>query len=148
MTVGIDVSPISTGSSNPLDRASTMSAAGAIGTIAFCLLGPYSYLGGVNPTQNTATDIHEFAENVTTVLGAHTLRYGFAYRINRNNRRNGKPGQKRGKNFRRRAANERKLSSRCNRHNRACWIRTASSRKNGSAKKVSLRKSRRRMSSV
>ncbi len=45
----------------------------------------YSSLGGINPTQNTATDIHEFAENVTTVLGPHTLRYGFAYRIYRNN---------------------------------------------------------------
>ncbi len=45
----------------------------------------YSSLGGINSSQNTATDIHEFAENVTTVLGAHTLRYGFAYRIYRRN---------------------------------------------------------------
>ncbi|MCX6628280.1 MAG: TonB-dependent receptor [Candidatus Solibacter sp.] len=45
----------------------------------------YSSLGGVNSRNNTATDIHEWAANATTILGSHTLRYGFAYRIYRNN---------------------------------------------------------------
>ena len=45
----------------------------------------YASLGGVNHSNNTPTDIHEAAVNVTTVAGSHTLRYGFAYRIYRRN---------------------------------------------------------------
>jgi len=45
----------------------------------------YSSLGGINSRNNTATDIHEWAANATTVAGAHTLRYGFAYRVYRDN---------------------------------------------------------------
>jgi len=45
----------------------------------------YSSLGGVNSRNNVATDIHEAAANVTNVVGAHTLRYGFAYRVYRRN---------------------------------------------------------------
>ena len=45
----------------------------------------YSSLGGVNSRNNTATDIHEVAINATTVANSHTLRYGFAYRVYRNN---------------------------------------------------------------
>jgi hypothetical protein len=45
----------------------------------------YSSLGGVNSRNDTATDIHEFAGNVTTVAGSHTLRYGFAWRAYRRN---------------------------------------------------------------
>jgi hypothetical protein len=45
----------------------------------------YSSLGGVNSTNNAATDIHEIAANITTVAGAHTLRYGFAWRSYRRN---------------------------------------------------------------
>jgi Carboxypeptidase regulatory-like domain len=45
----------------------------------------YGGLGGVNARNNTATDIHEAAVNMTTVAGAHTLRYGFAYRVYRRN---------------------------------------------------------------
>jgi hypothetical protein len=48
----------------------------------------YSSLGGVNPRQNTATDIHEGALNLTNVIGAHTLRSGFAYRVYRRNNYN------------------------------------------------------------
>jgi len=40
----------------------------------------YSSLGGVNSRNNTATDIHEAAANLTHIVGAHSLRYGFAYR--------------------------------------------------------------------
>jgi hypothetical protein len=45
----------------------------------------YSSLGGVNSRNNVATDIHEAAANMTTIAGAHTLRYGFAYRVYRRN---------------------------------------------------------------
>ena len=45
----------------------------------------YSSLGGVSPRNSVATDIHEAAVNFTSMLGAHTLRYGFAYRIYRRN---------------------------------------------------------------
>jgi hypothetical protein len=45
----------------------------------------YGGLGGVNSRNNTATDIHEAAINLTTVAGSHTLRYGFAYRVYRRN---------------------------------------------------------------
>jgi hypothetical protein len=45
----------------------------------------YSSLGGVNSRNDTTTDIHEFAGNVTTVASAHTLRYGAAYRVYRRN---------------------------------------------------------------
>jgi hypothetical protein len=48
----------------------------------------YSSLGGVNSRQNTATDIHEAAANVTSIVGAHALRYGFAYRVYRRNQFN------------------------------------------------------------
>ena len=40
----------------------------------------YSSLGGINTRTNTATNIHEFAENITSVIGSHTARYGFVYR--------------------------------------------------------------------
>ncbi len=40
----------------------------------------YAPLGGANARNNTATDIHEAAANVTHIVGAHNLRYGFAYR--------------------------------------------------------------------
>ena len=45
----------------------------------------YSSLGGVSSTNNVATDIHEIAANITTVAGAHTLRYGVAWRSYRRN---------------------------------------------------------------
>lgn len=45
----------------------------------------YGSLGGANSRNNVATDIHEAAVNVTTVAGAHTLRYGFAWRVYRRN---------------------------------------------------------------
>ena len=45
----------------------------------------YSSLGGVNSRNNTATDIHEAALNATSIIGGHSLRYGFAYRIYRRN---------------------------------------------------------------
>lgn len=45
----------------------------------------YASLGGVNSENSTATDIHEAAVNMTTLAGAHTLRYGFAYRVYRRN---------------------------------------------------------------
>ena len=45
----------------------------------------YSSLGGVNSRNNTATDIHEFAINGTSILDAHTVRYGFAFRSYRRN---------------------------------------------------------------
>src|SRR5205823_3472954 len=45
----------------------------------------YSSLGGVNSRNDTVTDIHEFAGNVTTVAGGHTLRYGVAWRVYRRN---------------------------------------------------------------
>lgn len=45
----------------------------------------YSSLGGVNSRNNTATDIHETALNGTTIINAHTLRYGFAFRSYRRN---------------------------------------------------------------
>ncbi|HUS07268.1 MAG TPA: carboxypeptidase regulatory-like domain-containing protein [Bryobacteraceae bacterium] len=45
----------------------------------------YSSLGGLSPTNNVATDIHELAANITTVAGAHTLRYGLAWRSYRRN---------------------------------------------------------------
>jgi hypothetical protein len=45
----------------------------------------YSSLGGVNSRNDTVTDIHEFAGNVTTVAAAHTLRYGIAWRVYRRN---------------------------------------------------------------
>ena len=45
----------------------------------------YPSLGGVNSRNNTATDIHEWAANATTIIGSHTLRYGFAYRTYRRN---------------------------------------------------------------
>jgi hypothetical protein len=48
----------------------------------------YASLGGVNTLQNTPTDIHEAAVNATTIAGAHTLRYGFAYRVYRRNNLN------------------------------------------------------------
>jgi hypothetical protein len=47
--------------------------------------GALSPLGGVNALQNVATDIHEAALSATTVADAHTLRYGFAYRVYRRN---------------------------------------------------------------
>src|SRR3954451_14387344 len=45
----------------------------------------YSSLGGVSPRNSVATDIHEAAVNFTSVLAAHSLRYGLAYRIYRRN---------------------------------------------------------------
>src|SRR5689334_13011768 len=45
----------------------------------------YSSLGGVSPRNTVATDIHEAAANFTYMLGAHALRYGFAYRVYRRN---------------------------------------------------------------
>jgi hypothetical protein len=48
----------------------------------------YSSLGGVASRNSTATDIHEWAANFTSMLGAHALRYGFAYRIYRRNNMN------------------------------------------------------------
>jgi len=45
----------------------------------------YSSLGGVSPRNSVATDIHEAALNFTSMIGAHALRYGFAYRIYRRN---------------------------------------------------------------
>ncbi|MGH9723350.1 MAG: TonB-dependent receptor domain-containing protein, partial [Bryobacteraceae bacterium] len=45
----------------------------------------YSSLGGVNTRNNTATDIHEAALNATSILNAHTVRYGFAFRSYRRN---------------------------------------------------------------
>ncbi|MEJ7606140.1 MAG: TonB-dependent receptor [Bryobacteraceae bacterium] len=45
----------------------------------------YSPLGGVNTQNNVATDIHELAANVTTIVGAHNVRYGAAYRVYRRN---------------------------------------------------------------
>jgi hypothetical protein len=45
----------------------------------------YASLGGANPRNNVATDIHEAAANFTTIAGAHTLRYGFAWRVYRRN---------------------------------------------------------------
>ncbi|MGH9675402.1 MAG: carboxypeptidase regulatory-like domain-containing protein, partial [Bryobacteraceae bacterium] len=44
-----------------------------------------SSLGGVNSYNNTATDIHEAAASATMIVGAHTMRYGFAYRVYRRN---------------------------------------------------------------
>ncbi len=40
----------------------------------------YSSLGGINTRTNTSTNIHEFAENITTIVRSHTLRYGFVFR--------------------------------------------------------------------
>lgn len=40
----------------------------------------YAPLGGANSRNNTATDIHEAAANVTHIVGAHNMRYGFAFR--------------------------------------------------------------------
>lgn len=40
----------------------------------------YSSLGGINNRTNYATNVHEFAENITSVVASHTLRYGFVYR--------------------------------------------------------------------
>jgi len=40
----------------------------------------YAPLGGANARNNTATDIHEAAANLTHIVGAHNMRYGFAYR--------------------------------------------------------------------
>jgi hypothetical protein len=48
----------------------------------------YSSLGGVASRNNVATDIHEFAANLTTMAGAHNLRYGFAHRVYRRNNYN------------------------------------------------------------
>lgn len=45
----------------------------------------YSALGGVNSRNNTATDIHEWAANATTMISSHTMRYGLAYRVYRRN---------------------------------------------------------------
>jgi len=45
----------------------------------------YSSLGGVSPRNSVATDIHEAAVNFTSVLGAHSLRYGLTYRVYRRN---------------------------------------------------------------
>src|SRR4051794_810850 len=45
----------------------------------------YSSLGGVSSKNSVATDIHEAAVNFTSMLGAHALRYGLAYRIYRRN---------------------------------------------------------------
>lgn len=45
----------------------------------------YAALGGANSRNNTATDIHEAALNATQIVGSHTLRYGFAYRVYRRN---------------------------------------------------------------
>jgi hypothetical protein len=45
----------------------------------------YSALGGVNSRNNTATDIHEWAANATQIVASHTMRYGFVYRVYRNN---------------------------------------------------------------
>src|SRR5262245_16157050 len=45
----------------------------------------YSSLGGVNSRNNTATDIHEAAINGTSILNAHTVRYGFTFRSYRRN---------------------------------------------------------------
>ena len=45
----------------------------------------YSSLGGVSPRNSVATDIHEAAVNFTSMIGAHALRYGFAYRVYRRN---------------------------------------------------------------
>lgn len=45
----------------------------------------YSPLGGVNSRNETATDIHEFALNGTSIVNSHTLRYGFAFRSYRRN---------------------------------------------------------------
>ncbi len=45
----------------------------------------YGGLGGVNSRNNTATDIHEGAINLTTVANSHVLRYGFIYRLYRRN---------------------------------------------------------------
>lgn len=48
----------------------------------------YSTLGSMPSFNNTATDIHEFAANMTTLAGSHTLRYGVAHRIYRRNQFN------------------------------------------------------------
>jgi hypothetical protein len=48
----------------------------------------YSSLGGVASRNSVATDIHELAVNFTSMLGAHALRYGMAYRIYRRNNYN------------------------------------------------------------
>jgi hypothetical protein len=45
----------------------------------------YSSLGGVNPRNSVATDIHEASVNFTSILAAHSLRYGFAFRSYRRN---------------------------------------------------------------
>jgi hypothetical protein len=45
----------------------------------------YSSLGGVSSKNSAVTDIHEAALNMTSMLGAHALRYGFVYRIYRRN---------------------------------------------------------------
>jgi hypothetical protein len=45
----------------------------------------YSSLGGVSPRNSVATDIHEVAVNFTSMVRAHALRYGFAYRVYRRN---------------------------------------------------------------
>jgi hypothetical protein len=45
----------------------------------------YSSLGGVSSRNSVATDIHEAAVNFTSVLAAHSLRYGLAYRVYRRN---------------------------------------------------------------
>src|SRR4051812_3123656 len=45
----------------------------------------YSSLGGVSSKNSVATDIHEAAVNFTSMLGAHALRYGLAYRVYRRN---------------------------------------------------------------
>lgn len=47
--------------------------------------GGISSLGGVQSRSNRADNIHEVAGNATTIAGAHTLRYGVAYRVNQEN---------------------------------------------------------------